>query len=138
MKIDALKLKENEVSTFKENINPDIFEVNRDDLVFQGDIDLTYKVRKELGMLYTQNHLSAQVKCVCSRCLKECVERVEKEFDLRFPLDESNQIIDITEVMREEIILDSPWKFLCKQDCKGLCPRCGMDLNKEKCKCGNN
>ena len=44
-------------------------------------------------------------------------------------------IIDITEDVREEILLSVPSRFKCSDDCKGLCPGCGADLNTEPCRC---
>jgi len=43
--------------------------------------------------------------------------------------------IDTTNDVREFALLSVPMKKLCKENCKGLCPKCGSDLNKEKCKC---
>ncbi|MDP2905278.1 MAG: DUF177 domain-containing protein [Candidatus Omnitrophota bacterium] len=44
-------------------------------------------------------------------------------------------MIDLTEDIREGIMLDYPIKPLCKPDCSGLCPVCGADLNVHKCRC---
>lgn len=43
--------------------------------------------------------------------------------------------IDISNDVREYAMLAIPMKNLCKEDCKGLCPRCGKDLNTEQCSC---
>ena len=43
--------------------------------------------------------------------------------------------IDITEALRENIILNLPSKPLCAPDCRGLCPHCGTDLNQDPCQC---
>ena len=37
--------------------------------------------------------------------------------------------------MREQVLLSLPNRTLCKEDCKGLCPRCGQNLNQEPCNC---
>ena len=42
---------------------------------------------------------------------------------------------DITDLVTESIMLDVPYKLLCSEDCKGLCPFCGQDLNKKNCGC---
>jgi uncharacterized protein len=46
-----------------------------------------------------------------------------------------DEIIDLTEGIREEIILNLPLKNLCSEDCLGLCPRCGKNLNEGPCGC---
>lgn len=43
--------------------------------------------------------------------------------------------IDITPVLSEMVLLNHPIKMICKEDCKGICPSCGADLNTEECRC---
>ena len=43
--------------------------------------------------------------------------------------------IDLDEIVREQIYLSLPMKFLCQEDCSGLCPGCGTNLNKTRCEC---
>ena len=43
--------------------------------------------------------------------------------------------IDLTEAVQEQILLSLPLRPLCREDCKGLCPGCGEDLNKGACGC---
>ncbi len=43
--------------------------------------------------------------------------------------------VDLAGLLREDVLLDLPWKFLCREDCKGLCPRCGKNLNEGPCTC---
>ncbi|MCK7489366.1 MAG: DUF177 domain-containing protein [Anaerotruncus sp.] len=45
-------------------------------------------------------------------------------------------VIDLAPHLREEIILSMPIRLLCKDDCKGICPDCGKDLNTGECICG--
>lgn len=44
--------------------------------------------------------------------------------------------LDLTEIAREEILLALPQQFFCREDCKGLCEKCGADLNLKDCECG--
>jgi uncharacterized protein len=46
-----------------------------------------------------------------------------------------NEEIDLAQIIAEEVILALPMGFHCREDCQGLCPRCGADLNEEKCRC---
>lgn len=43
--------------------------------------------------------------------------------------------IDLSEILREMLVLDIPLRYLCSEACKGLCPRCGKNLNIETCAC---
>jgi uncharacterized protein len=44
-------------------------------------------------------------------------------------------VLDLTEALREDILLSFPQSWLCRADCRGLCPQCGCDLNREVCRC---
>ncbi len=86
----------------------------------------------------------------CCRCLEPVSVRVEEELELLFaPLDESSGMddgsvrllpegvggLDLVEAIREEMILSQSILALCKPDCKGLCPQCGINLNEDRCEC---
>ncbi len=45
------------------------------------------------------------------------------------------QTIDLDPIVREQVLLALPMRVICREDCKGLCPSCGQDLNVEKCAC---
>jgi uncharacterized protein len=79
----------------------------------------------------------AELTMECHRCLKHYTHRVAStdyiwEQPVRLSGDE---IIDLTEGIREDIMLRLPLKNLCSEDCKGLCPMCGKDLNEGPCGC---
>ena len=48
---------------------------------------------------------------------------------------DAQHVLDMTEVVRQYVLTEAPIKALCHEDCPGLCPGCGSNLNKEKCKC---
>lgn len=81
----------------------------------------------------------------CARCLVS-VERLlsaEVDFPVVTSAEESEeevllaegQKVDLLSLMQETVITQMPLRLLCKEDCKGLCPKCGKDLNTEKCSC---
>ncbi len=96
--------------------------------------------------LYTTAHY------ICHRCLAEYTTvfdvREEQIFQIGGgKLNDTDEVIklpgnatdiDITPVLSEMILLNHPIKMLCKRECKGICPGCGADLNKESCCCGEN
>jgi uncharacterized protein len=71
----------------------------------------------------------------CSRCLQR-VKR-DKTVDLFFSYDKNNlgKFLEIDQDVREEILLQWPLKPLCRNDCRGICPGCGKDLNLQECTC---
>ena len=87
------------------------------------------------------------IKAPCARCLED----VESKFEAKAVysvtpflqnaeenetcLMTSNGILDVEEVARTLFLLNLPSKYLCKHDCKGICPDCGVNLNTDECKC---
>jgi uncharacterized protein len=98
---------------------------------------------------------SGDFEIACARCLTSVRRVLQGQFDLLFrPLgvdqgsSERSISADETEigyyqesglvledVLREQVLLSLPARTLCREDCKGLCPRCGRDLNSETCAC---
>jgi uncharacterized protein len=99
--------------------------------------------------------LSTSLEMVCARCLEPVVQDVARKFDLLYrPLgtDSGRAEISVTgaeaeisyyqsagllleDALREQVLLALPLKVLCREDCKGLCPHCGKNLNVEQCSC---
>lgn len=116
-----------------------------DDLVakdLKGKIELT---RLDDSIL-AQVSGNADIGLECDRCLEPYLETVQFDLSLEYHLggyreDEEDLLvsrdfkIDVTEPLREEIILAPPVRKLCRKDCKGLCSHCGTNLNAGKCKC---
>ena len=84
----------------------------------------------------------------CSRCLEPFSLPLTIPFSEEFKEDAGAQAdedidvtffqgdeIDLTETVRESIVLAEPLKPVCAEDCRGLCPHCGINLNKESCDC---
>jgi uncharacterized protein len=137
MKIDVVKLKENRIENFKESLTPASLDLDITAVVrYIGSIDISTDAKKEMSLVFTNTHFSAKAEFTCSRCLKQYVDVIEKDLQIQYPLEGFKKFIDITEDIREEIILDHPVVFLCKPDCRGLCFKCGQDLNQGQCDCG--
>ena len=103
------------------------------------------RVYNEAGVLHLEGTLTAEMLCVCDRCgaefesVKEVpldatiVEEESEEFPELFVLNGNE--IDLDEILETSLILDMETKFLCREDCKGLCPSCGKNLNLGPCGC---
>ncbi len=78
--------------------------------------------------------LSYKLKMACSRCVKDFELAIEKKCIFVYNV-RNLDAIDITDSIREEIILEYPVKPLCKESCRGICSACGADLNIEDCRC---
>ena len=101
----------------------------------EGRYELT--ASRVSGGVLVSGRISAPVAAFCSRCLKELQLTVAAE-DLRvfFELAEGQEILSADEDVRSELLLNLPMNPLCSPECRGLCPRCGGDLNAGECRCG--
>jgi len=100
------------------------------------------------GRYYWHGKLAAQVAEQCRRCLTPVPVEVTADVGALFTRDPEAQddpdsypvardatAIDVTPAVREELILAIPRYVVCREDCRGLCPRCGHDLNTGPCGC---
>ena len=111
-------------------------------------------MRTNQGVLL-QGILTGETQLACARCLNPVpvdlevqVEEVfvptvdmatgrsvhPEEEDQALWIDE-HHILDLTEVLRQDVLLELPAHVLCKEDCRGLCPECGTNLNEASCDC---
>lgn len=72
---------------------------------------------------------------VCARCDAPIRRTIRADEICIYRENARDQEVDLTEDVREELLLALPTYFHCSEDCKGICPRCGADLNKEACRC---
>lgn len=98
---------------------------------------LAYDLAVEVASreLIVKGRLSLPVEFVCARCLKTYGAEVKVPRYVFTRTVAEREIIDLTESVREDIIIALPLKPLCRKECKGLCPRCGRDRNLEQCSC---
>jgi len=92
-------------------------------------------LQKVDNFIIADTHIKAEFGFLCSRCLEELSSTEERSYKFDFEIDPTNEYIDLGEEIRQEIILANPAKVLCSKECKGICPKCGANLNNEKCKC---
>jgi len=102
-----------------------------------------------------RGHLSATVRLACARCLAQHEAKLEITVDRECSLAQiddpkafiepeedlppvpilNGDEIDLGELVRQLLIINLPPRSLCREDCKGLCPQCGADLNQGPCEC---
>ena len=113
----------------------------------QKAVVVTGDVRNVAGMLLLQFTASTILNSVCDRCLKEfenpksihyetmVADELEDEDNDEILLLEEDGTIDLDELARTMFILEMDAKTLCSEDCKGICPGCGVNLNQGSCTC---
>lgn len=125
-------------------------------LEFAGPGRITGKVHLEKHgrEILLRGHLEGNLTLTCSRCLDPYTAPVVADFTLLLepgpepavPEEEltaealdldfyQEEVVDLERYLREQIILMVPLKPLCAETCKGICPRCGADLNRAPCRC---
>jgi uncharacterized protein len=101
------------------------------------------------GRFYFKGHLAGEADGTCRRCLAPVAAHLEEEVQLVFaddelqddgagdvyPIDPGARELDLRPAIREEWLLAVPAFALCQPDCRGLCARCGADLNTGPCRC---
>jgi uncharacterized protein len=86
--------------------------------------------------LLVRGTLRQRLTCVCVRCAADFeTEAAETGFVTSVEISDGIDFIDLTEEVREAIILALPGYPVCREDCKGLCMTCGANLNKATCSC---
>ncbi|KAF0151446.1 MAG: hypothetical protein FD143_1925 [Ignavibacteria bacterium] len=118
--------------------------------LFFGDIEVDCKMDKSPHQIVLDCSLTASTKYDCDRCAKETIKMVSNNFLLSFMFTKEKQEsdnfnfkmlspeedkIDLSADAYEYAELALPMKKLCNEECKGLCPKCGRNLNEKFCNC---
>jgi DUF177 domain-containing protein len=110
---------------------------------------------RQINDIRVAGEFSTRVELPCARCLEPVARHVSKKFDLLYRpqgSDAGKGELSVTaaeaevgyyqgegllleDVLREQVLLAIPLKTICREDCKGLCPHCGKNLNVEQCNC---
>ncbi len=115
----------------------------RTGIVFHSDVKVKGSIVNRAGVVKLVYHCDAAVDHVCDRCLCEFVREYGFDFEHILVTDTkcddyvvcNDFELDLDELAVCDMLLEFPTKILCKEDCKGLCAKCGADLNKGECSC---
>jgi len=120
-----------------------------------GPASVKGKVRPSGNQVFVDGHIEARAQVECDRCLQPVEAPVSADFALEYITGtdyESSDVVELTEVemlvsvfdgeaidvdeiVKEQILLAVPTRMLCREDCKGICPECGIDKNTGECQC---
>ena len=148
---------------FKEELRPDAMDCGPDvqqilPLRSSGRAELIEEHHGRKGTvddIRLVGELSTSLELICARCLDPVKHDVQRDFDLLYrpqgtdagveeiPVNRSEAEIGyytgdgllLEDVLREQVLLAVPFKVLCHEDCRGLCPHCGKNLNQDQCSC---
>ena len=111
-----------------------LLELNTDDIDFVSPLVIKCRAVRIVDVVNFSGLFKADASLKCSRCVEKFTSEIKGSFSFDRPIKEKT-ILDITDDIREEVILSYPSVLLCRKDCRGLCPRCGQNLNNGKCRC---
>lgn len=111
---------------------------NTDDVSFIDPVSVDYDLEKVSNTVLAKINVTAKFNTICSRCLEPVESSIKEKLNLNFSIEKQTDFIDLGEDIRQEMVMDMPVRVLCKEDCKGLCVHCGVNLNIEKCQCASS
>jgi uncharacterized protein len=160
-----IELKDLEIKPvdFREQYDPGVIDLGeevrqRSPLSAEGRADLVeehHGKHKIVQDIRVKGKSETSLEVACARCLDPVTQQVERSFDLLYrPLgtDSGHEELSVTDAeaeigyyqgerllledtLREQVLLALPLKTICRDDCKGLCPHCGKNLNENQCSC---
>ena len=154
MQLDLTRYRQ-PVSEFARTFTPEEVEGKGDAYRIVAPVDLAFEIHKDKDKFRLVGTVTTELELPCSRCLEPFRLPVAAPFDLRYlPMSQvssdaerevsdedletsyyENDVIDLNELLREQFYLALPMKPLCRDECRGLCPQCGTNLNTGRCDC---
>lgn len=134
-----MKIKINQISpegmTLEEVSSAKDLDLEASSINFSEPVNIKAQVYRITNAVTINMELKSKIRTVCSRCLTEFNITIDRKLNFSYPIQKRQDYIDPDEDIRQEIILDYPLKPICKSGCKGLCPKCGKNLNQGPCGC---
>lgn len=143
---------------FEFTLRPGAIDLETEGIDIVSVIAVRGEARKNAAGVEISGSINGKLNIDCTRCLKPVETPLDAAFDVSFisqentPEDKEVQLqqadlsadviqgdqLDLSELAREQILLSLPEQTFCREDCRGLCPLCGKDLNESECDCGSD
>lgn len=132
---------------FSYDLDMSDYEESAGDFPFKDPVHVDINLHNRAGVVNLHVSTKSIYSTVCDRCCEPLKEQLDVVFDNVLVREicgdgENEDLIkvegdsfSVDELIRSNIILNIPMKHLCREDCKGLCPICGKNLNKGSCSC---
>ncbi len=125
------------------------------DAVVTGSLLVSQKKEKLFNL---EGELAAAIVSTCDRCGCRIEYEIQRDFFYQYHMESEPEresdydgtdedcevvylvepVVETVDVLKEQLLLAIPLQSLCGEQCKGLCSRCGVNLNKNQCKCSEN
>ena len=154
MNLDLTQFRRPETDVVR-RFEPEEFEGRTSHFRVVAPVELRFKVHKDHARFRLVGRVATTLEQNCSRCLEPFRQSVDAPFDIRYlPQSENtgtheaeveeddlsdafyrDDQVDLRQLLEEQLYLALPMKPLHQEDCKGLCPNCGTNLNENTCNC---
>lgn len=120
------------------------------DVQLHGPLAVRLEAKRAGRDILVRGHLRGEAALNCRRCLEPVLHKIDDEVSFLFrpgidrltaereevySIPEGARELDLTEAVREQLLLSIPRFVECRAECRGLCPRCGVNLNEGTCTC---
>jgi uncharacterized protein len=154
MIVDVASLKDGQAS-FDFQVAPDEIDLEGEAVKLKSAVKIEGKLKKGIAQTDVDGKISGEIEIECNRCLQTAEMYLEFSFeavfvtaenytqekeaelkadDLQVSIFEGDKL-DLTELAREQILLNLPTQVFCRDECQGLCQKCGANLNLIDCNC---
>ena len=145
--ISGILLSDGESRYYDIELGPDDVGLEDGKQLLSG-ISISLHIYNEDGYLHVKGYTEVALTAPCDRCLTETKVtfpvNIDEEYEIRgnlITLDDdaapyfTGESLDAEKLLHDSVLSSMPSKVLCKEDCKGLCPVCGQNLNERDCGC---
>ncbi len=149
MKIKIASLSDGE-TRWKEEISPE--SVDLDTSAYRRPLKVDLIALKRPGKIQIEVGVEAEQTTICDRCCEDMVLTTRDQCSVYFserelihPEEEEGddfrsfimgqEELDVTAEVRDAVMLSAPFQSFCSDDCKGICDKCGTNLNQKNCEC---
>jgi uncharacterized protein len=153
MRIELDRLEQED--RFSRTYEPGELSLDDDEVGLVDPAEVSGRVKRDGNEVELSGELRARIQTACDRCLQPVSLAIGAEFKERFVpavrwrAEEQHELqeedlnlavfdgegLELDDLVREEILLAVPAHVLCREDCAGLCPVCGIDRNQGSCQC---
>lgn len=119
-----------------EQMDPAALALETSDVSFVTPLAVSAFFQRHDDDLLVSVEAESELAVTCARCLQTSRRPYHGAFELGIDIQRRLRV-DVTDDIRQEVVLSYPMTFLCREDCRGLCPACGQNLNEGPCQCEN-
>ncbi|MBI4004094.1 MAG: DUF177 domain-containing protein [Candidatus Omnitrophica bacterium] len=112
--------------------DPAPLDMERDDIHLREPFAVDAFITKTDAELIVKADIRCPLLMTCARCLEDFSSNIDTDAIFHYKVS-SADVVDITDEVRQEIVLAYPMFPICQPDCKGLCTTCGQNLNVARC-----